>query len=101
MCERMVLLPSYFTCVFCWYVFCGASRLLPEQKESTPPARQVKLGPMVMLRSGAGLKIPDLVASVMPLRNLVKPKRKACVKEPVWKSMPAACTGVLLTLVKG
>src|SRR6185437_5407766 len=101
MCVPMVLLPSYLAWVFSWKVFCGASRLVPEQKESTPPARQVRLGPMVILRSGAGLKMPDLVASLMLLRNLVKPKRMAWVNDPVLKSIPAACTGVLFALLKG
>ena len=56
---------------------------------------------MVMLRSRSGIEYACLVASVIPLRNLVKPKRTEWVKLPVLKSTPAACTGVLLTLVKG
>src|ERR1051326_4947252 len=101
MCFPTVLLPSYFACVFSWKVCCGARRLGPEQNWSTPPARQVRLGPMVMLRSGAGLKTPDFVASVIPLRNLVNPNRTEWVNEPVLKSTPAAYTGVWFTLVNG
>src|SRR6476646_2393923 len=97
----MGLLPSYFAWVFCWNVFCGASRLGPEQKESAPPVKQNGSEPMVRLTCGAGLKTPLPVASAIALRNFVYPNRTECVYEPVWKSNPRMCTGVLLTFAKG
>src|SRR5581483_1837811 len=103
-CERKVLLPSYFNCLSLWNVCCGARMLGPEQNASWPrvQVKSGKVGPIVSVIAGAGLKMLEPpTASAMALRNFVYPARMLCVYEPVLKSKPAACTGAWSTFANG